>query len=138
MKTLDLDAELTNDPLGRGYAGMTDQQAADDLNTKYRNLTVDYVTGDAIFNATDDVEYAALTETQKASWDRLCAIAQIDVTSGVAKSREAELFGAGTQTRTNLLALKYTPISRAVELNLFDADAENETVTALHVQQARV
>lgn len=29
--------ELTTDPLVRGYAGMTDAQAADDLNTVYRS-----------------------------------------------------------------------------------------------------
>ena len=137
MKTLLLASELTNDPLSRGYLGMTDQQAADDLNTFYRNKTVDSVSGDQIFNATDDSEYAALTDAQQASWDRLCSIAVIDIASGVAKAREAELFGPSTTTRTNLLALKYIPITRAVELDLFDANAENETVTALHVQQAR-
>ena len=31
-----LNTELTTDPLTRGYAGMTDQQAADDINTVYR------------------------------------------------------------------------------------------------------
>ena len=31
-----LSDELANDPLGRGYAGMTDAQAATDLNTVYR------------------------------------------------------------------------------------------------------
>ena len=33
----DLAVELSTDPLGRGYSGMTDQQAADDLNTLYRD-----------------------------------------------------------------------------------------------------
>lgn len=28
--------EITNDPLGRGYGDMTDQDVADDLNTAYR------------------------------------------------------------------------------------------------------
>ena len=32
--------ELNADPLGRGYSGMTDAQAADDVNTEYRNTTV--------------------------------------------------------------------------------------------------
>ena len=30
--------ELNNDPLGRGYAGMTDEQAAVDINTEYRDV----------------------------------------------------------------------------------------------------
>ncbi len=32
-----LKTELTDDPLARGYAGMDDQAAADDLNTAYRD-----------------------------------------------------------------------------------------------------
>lgn len=32
--------ELTADPLGRGYSGMTDAEAADDLNTAYRESTM--------------------------------------------------------------------------------------------------
>ena len=30
--------ELTNDPLGRGYSGMTDAEAANDLMSEYRTL----------------------------------------------------------------------------------------------------
>lgn len=33
-----LKSELTTDPLGRGYAAMTDIAAAADLNTEYRTL----------------------------------------------------------------------------------------------------
>ena len=33
-----LSDELVNDPLVRGYAGMTDVQATDDLNTEYRDV----------------------------------------------------------------------------------------------------
>jgi hypothetical protein len=32
-----LKIELLSDPLGRGYSGMSDQEAADDLNTAYRS-----------------------------------------------------------------------------------------------------
>lgn len=137
MKTLLLVQELTDDPLGRGYSAMTDQQAADDLNTAYRFSIVPTVSGSAIFNATDDSEYAALTADQQASWDRLCSIDQIDVSNGVAKAREVELFGAGTTTRTNLLALKQIPITRAQELDLLEGPDINPEVTAVNVAQAR-
>ena len=33
-----LSDELTNDPLARGYAGMTDEEATTDLNTEYRDV----------------------------------------------------------------------------------------------------
>ena len=36
-----LQAELRTDPLGRGYAGMSDAAAAADLNTKYRSALRD-------------------------------------------------------------------------------------------------
>lgn len=134
MKTFELSLELTNDPLGRGYAAMTNQEAADDLNTLYRNQATDNVTGAQIFNATDDTEYAVLTETQKSAWDRLCAINEIDVSNGVAKAREAELFGPGTQTRINLLALKYIAISRAQELDILEGTS---LVFATDVANAR-
>lgn len=134
MKTFELSLELTNDPLGRGYAAMTNQEAADDLNTLYRNQATDNVTGAQIFNATDDTEYAVLTETQKSAWDRLCAITEIDVSNGVAKAREAELFGPGTQTRINLLALKYIAISRAQELDILEGTS---LVFATDVANAR-
>jgi hypothetical protein len=38
MDYIALKAELDADPLGRGYAGMTDEQATDDLNTVYRDV----------------------------------------------------------------------------------------------------
>lgn len=50
-----LSDELLNDPLGRGYAGMTDQQAADDLNTKYRDKNA---------NIGDIIDYLSKTRTQ--------------------------------------------------------------------------
>lgn len=111
-------SEITVDPLGRGYSGMTDLEVANDLNTEYRTITRSTIQGWEIFNATDDTEYGVLTEAQKASWDALCAIEQIDTDNGVAKSREAELFGSGTATRSNLIALRNPVASRARELGL--------------------
>ena len=116
---MSLKDEITNDPLTRGYAGMTDAQVADSLtNTIDRVVTKQFISGSEIFNATDDTEYSALTDAQKSAWDALCAIDQIDTVSGVAKAREAELFGGGTTTRTNLLAIRNETVSRAQELGL--------------------
>ena len=126
-----LNTELTSDPLTRGYSGMTDQEAADDLNVVYRTLPVDTVPGSDIFNATDDVEYGALTAEEQNRWVNMCGVAEIDVASGVAKSLEDELFGAGTTTRTNLAALKTRDVSRGVELELGKAP------NASHVAHAR-
>ena len=113
-----LKAELTDDLLSRGYSGMSDLEAATDLNTVYRTKTRDTVSGSEIFNVTDADEYTDLTNEQKISWDALCAIDSINTSSGVAKSKEAELFGPGTTTRSNLAALRSPPASRAEELGL--------------------
>ena len=110
--------EITNDPLVRGYAGMTDQQVVDSINTANRTITRQFVSGSEIFNATDDIEYGLLTDAQKSAWDALCAIDSIDTGSGVARAREAELFGAGTSTRTNLQAIRQSTVSRAQELGI--------------------
>jgi len=111
-----LNTELTSDPLTRGYSGMDDAAAAADLNTVYRTLPVDTVPGSDIFNNTDDVEYGALTAEEQNRWVNMCGVETVDVASGVAKSLEDELFGAGTTTRTNLAALKSEDVSRGVEL----------------------
>ena len=125
-----LKTELSEDPLSRGYASMSDAETADDLNTVYRTKARDYVSGWEIFNVTDDAEYAALSDSQKASWDALCSIEKIDTANGVAKAREAELFGAGTNTRSNLISLKNTDVSRATELDL-------GIIKVGHVEEAR-
>ena len=109
--------ELLNDPLGIGYAAMSDVEAAAAMNVVNRTVSRDTVSGSEIFNGTDDAEYAALTEAQKASWDALCAIDSINTSGGIGKAREAELFGPGTATRTALIALKNSrTVSRAEEL----------------------
>ena len=127
-----LSEEIANDTLVRGYSGMTDAQVADSLvNTIDRPITKQFLSGSDIFNATDDAEYAALTAVEQTSWDALCGIDSIDTLSGVAKSREAAIFGPGTQTRTNLLAIRSSTVSRAEELGL-------GSVNEGDVKQARV
>ena len=126
-----LKTEVITDPLGRGYSGMSDREVANDLNVVYRTKQRKTLSGSEIFNVTDDVEYTALTDAQKVSWDALCAIDSINTGGGVAKAREAELFGAGTTTRANLIALKTEDISRATELGLSE-------VKEGHVQLARM
>ena len=120
--------ELTLDPLAIGYTGMTDQQVVDSLNALTR--PIQFLSGSAIFNATDDTEYDTLTDAQKSSWDALCSIDVIDTSNGIAKARERELFGPGTTTRSNLQSLRVNKQSRAQELGI-------SRVREGHVQEAR-
>jgi len=96
---------------------MSNAEAAADLNALTRPRQ--YVSGSEILNATDDAEFGAIADpTQRDRWIMLCGIDSIDTSSGVAKELESALFGAGTQTRSNLVALKQNAMSRAAELGL--------------------
>ena len=107
------------------YGALSDAEVADKLNLKEITSTKQYLSGSEIFNATDDGEYTALADDvsstgneKRAAWDRVCAVDSIDTSNGIARAREAELFGAGTTTRSNLQAARQSTISRAQELGI--------------------
>ena len=56
--------EISVDPLGRGYSGMTDQEVLDDLGTEYIEEDVDTVEGQEIFEATILSELNVLSSKQ--------------------------------------------------------------------------
>ncbi len=112
-----LKAELTADPLTRGYSGMSDQAAADDLNSVYRSRNRATMTASEVLNSVDVSEFNALTDAvQQRIWNVL-AIGTINPFG-----READLFvgafGGGSATITALQALRVEAISRATELGL--------------------
>lgn len=126
--------ELANDPLARGYAGMTDQQAADDLNSLYRERDKQSLTGDELFQQTDPSEYASLTDTKKSHW---LAFTGKDVVDPFATNNVEfvkSLFPQGTTTLTNLANARKESISRAQELNLL---GRSEEIGPAHVAEAR-
>lgn len=110
-----LNTELTTDPLGRGYSGMTDQEATDDLNTVYRTRNKTSVSGAELLSATNSTEYTALSDTKKSQWLSLCAIDNLDP-FGTAANIAINIWGGGATTITNLQALRVESVSRAVEL----------------------
>lgn len=129
-----LTAELTGDPLGRGYAGMTNQQCADSLNAKNRNGPErTSVKGSEIYNAIVPAEWSALTNANKELVRDVFSLGDfIDVSTGTnTRTVLLNVFGAGTATRTNLANLVKTTISRAEELNM------GEPVGDGHVASAR-
>lgn len=129
MNLQTLRTELDNDPEARGYSGMTDAQAAADLNTEYRSRNKDAITGSEAWALTDSTEYNALTDAQKSQWLSLCAIDQHDP-FGVSASTAVDIFGGGSDTIVALNAYRVESISRAVELGL-------GTVVEQHVKDAR-
>lgn len=116
--------ELTNDPLSRGYAGMTDAEAADDLNTEYRTRNRASMSGDEVFGATDPAEFNALdtgsgnTPDVQGHWIAFCGRDNIDPFGSANVAFVQSVFGAGSTTVSNLAALRTETVSRAVELGL--------------------
>lgn len=127
-----LAVELTTDTLARGYAGMTNQQAADSLNTinrtgPERTIIPSY----EIIDATVPGEWATLTATEKQRYQTITGAGQVNIKNANTRAALAAMFGVGTTTRSNLIALQAgSQISRAEELGL-------GTVGDGHVASAR-
>lgn len=127
-----LRAELTTDPLARGYAGMTAEQAAASLNVADRSRIRTSMSGDEVFQATVAAEFNALTVNsgKQTMWLSFCARSSIDP-AGVANVAFVQfIFGAGSSTVIALNALRQESISRATELGL-------EHIEAGHVEEVR-
>lgn len=122
--------ELINDPLARGYAGMTDAQAAASLNTVNRQRERGVVPAHELIDATAPADWAALTSAEKQRYQTLTGAGEVNVRSANVRSAFLAMFGAGTQTRSNLAALQNEQVSRATELGL-------GTVYPGHVAMAR-
>lgn len=122
----DLKNELDSDPLARGYSTMTDQQVADDLNTKYRSFNLPFMTGTEVADAIVTSEYNALADAQK---DRVIALTNRDSINpfGFSATVMIDIFGAGSDTISALQASRVEPISRAQEL--FERDVKVGQVT---------
>lgn len=111
--------ELTNDPLGRGYSGMTDEEAADDLNTIYatdpRTRSRVSMSATEVLNAVDPSEYNALISADKDRLWQLLGIGDLNP-FGVEATLMVNLFGAGSTTITTLKAARVESITRVQEL----------------------
>ena len=112
--------ELADDPLGRGYSGMTDLEAANDLNSQYRTRTLDNLDGGTVYDQVDVAEFTALTaEDKEEVWAIVHLGANIPVYSGSkARDRFISIFGGGSTTISNLQAIITVSISRSQELGL--------------------
>ena len=117
-----LKTELTTDPLGRGYAGMTNTQVVTSLRTANRTVERRSVSGSQIYNAIVPSEFSTLLATQQQLVRDVFGLGDtIDVRTGTnARAVMLAAFGAGTTTRANLIALVQETISRAAELGLGD------------------
>ena len=109
--------EIENDPLTRGYSGMTDAQIADDLNSEYRERNFDRLDASTVFNAVDKAEYNALAAADKEMVWNILHLGEINP-FGLEAEIFVDIFGAGSQTITDLKAIRKESQSRASELEL--------------------
>ena len=112
-----LKIELTTDPLVRNYSGMSDADVAIDINTVYRTSNKSVMTGTAIFNAIDKVEFNALSNANKQMVWNILHLSEINP-FGLEAALFVDMFGGGSTTITTLQSLRKNNISRGVELGI--------------------
>ena len=112
-----LSNEIITDPLTRGYAGMTDQEVADDLNTIYRTRNRSSMTGKEVKDRIDTTEWSTRTDAQKQIVLALCNRDDLDPFGIDAQIFQDEMAGA-TNTIAALNAYRVEDISRGEELGL--------------------
>lgn len=112
-----LEDELQNDPLGRGYSAMTDEQIRDDGHIEYRTLNLTNMSGRAVAAEVVASEYNALSAVKKAQFLALIASDSLDP-FGLAVTVVKDIFGAGSVTVSNLAAARVETVSRWRELDI--------------------
>ena len=129
----DLKTEITDDPESRGYAAMTDQQVADDLNTAYRSRPRESMSGDEVFiSVASRADWDALTDTQRTQFLAFCGRETMDPFAGANVELVKSIFGDASATIANLAAARVEAITRAQEL-----PGVRSPVTQQHVKAAR-
>ena len=110
-------AELDADPLGRGYAGMTDGEVSDDLVALTRESWV-RVSASELLEAIVPADWAGLTNIKRANVDSVLSMGDvINVAPGSnARALLTTAFAGATETLGALEATTKRMISRAAEL----------------------
>lgn len=122
--------EVRDDPLGRGYAGMTNAEVAARGAVVDRTRPRTSVTGDETFGCTVAAEFAAMTDAKRQLWLAFCARDVINPNSAANGEFVKWLFGVSSETLAALVAVKSEPVSRWDELGL-------SAVGSGHIDSAR-
>lgn len=135
-----LQAEIATDPVTLGYAGKTDQQIADLLNSLTTTRTLPRTRVDtteiigAVSSATPSNAWPTPASKQESMLLAILSMPFVDASNANVRAIFGEIFpnaGNTATTRTNLLALGTQTVSRATELALGGAP------TALDVNRAK-
>lgn len=117
-----LKAELENDPNAYGYAPYwttgTGWKLVEMLNTPRAAIRIDrdIVPAHEVYEAIVPSEWAALTADNKLLVQTMLGMGDINAKGTNTRLSFAAAFGAGTQTRANLVALQKRDGSRAEQL----------------------
>lgn len=112
-----LKTEITDDPVSRGYSGMSNKDAATDLNIKYRTKNKETMSSTEVMNAIDKNEFNVLSADNKQLIWNILHISNINP-FGIEADLFVDVFGGGSVTISSLTSLRVVNISRAVELGL--------------------
>jgi len=126
-----LKTELTTDPQARGYAGMSDAQAAASLVANYRQEERTHITNAELYEAIVDSEFTALAAAAQTRVRDLFNLNQIPVQTGTrARSVLLAVFGAGTTTRTNLVNVVRIDVRRCDDIGWRQGVTEQDVTVA--------
>jgi hypothetical protein len=123
--------EIVGDPLGRGYAGMTDAQVFASLTTADRSRARNLIPAHELFEAITAADLAALGAGEQKRLQFLMSMGEVNIEGVNTRAVLVAMFSGATQpTKDALLALQTQAITRAEELGL-------GTLRLGHVQVAR-
>ena len=113
-----LKTEITTDPDGYGYSGKSDREVANLMNEVREAIGINrrIISTHEVWGATVIGELKALSSGDQQIYFALLGMGTIDVEDANTRTAFADLFGAGTSTRTNLIALQTRDGSRAEQL----------------------
>ena len=119
MDLVALAAELTAGHPVTGAYNADDALATQQINEVNIDVIRASMSGSEMFANTDGGDYAALSDAKKLEWLNFCGIDSHNPNNGSpAATFVTYIFGAGTQTLTNLIAARGETISRATQLGL--------------------
>lgn len=111
--------ELLNDPLGLGYAGQTDQQATDTLNTENRPVDRDRVPTGEVMAAIRPGDFINVTGVPQQTYLKiLLGIDFVLLGSTNIRNALANIFSGAPLTLAALAALQQELVSRGTELGI--------------------
>lgn len=130
-----LNDEIINDPLGRGYAAMTDQQLLTSLNAKSRTRNRVSMTGREVKAQVNIAEYNVLSDAKKQQMLELIKRDDLDL-FGLDRDILIDIFGGGSTTVSNLATARVEIISRSEEIGWRETTTEKNL--RMHTRSRKV